>query len=150
MARSIAAGKARRLSRLSQFARNESGAQQADAEKYRPRLGRLSAAGEFPDVLFTQPDLSGKSASRAGANPRPRRIFHRVSLGLSDPPHQPLRPRLHSRWPAISRRHRSLSRLRSESSRRAASFEMAAAKREFNYQKDQEFVGGFTRVFQVY
>ena len=24
------------------------------------------------------------------------------------------------------------------------------AKREFNYQKDQEFVGGFTRVFQVY
>src|SRR5207244_10485118 len=128
MARSIAAGKAGRLSRLSQFARNESGAHPADAEKHRSRLGRLSAAGEFPDVLFTQPDLSGKSASRAGANPRPRRIFHRVSLGLSDPPHQPLRPRLHSRWPAISRRHRSLSRLRSESSRRTASFEMAAGE----------------------
>jgi hypothetical protein len=24
------------------------------------------------------------------------------------------------------------------------------AKREFSYQKDKEFVGGFTRVFQVY
>ena len=24
------------------------------------------------------------------------------------------------------------------------------AKREFSYEKDQEFVGGFTRVFQVY
>src|SRR4029077_5576679 len=79
-------------------------------------------------MFFTQPDLSGKNGSRAGANPRPRGIFHRVSLGLSDPPHQPLRPRLHSRWPAISRRHRSLSRLRSESSRRAASFEMAAGE----------------------
>src|SRR5437016_8740026 len=128
MARSIAAGKARRLSRLSQFARNESGAQQADAEKYRPRLGRLSTAGEFPDVLFTQPDLSGENASRAGANARPRGIFHRVSRGLSDPPHQSFRPRLHSRWPAIFRRHRSLSHLRTESFRRANSFRMASGQ----------------------
>jgi hypothetical protein len=32
----------------------------------------------------------------------------------------------------------------------AVSTAQAGSAREFDYQKDQEFVGGFTRVFHVY
>jgi len=35
-------------------------------------------------------------------------------------------------------------------SRRFYRVKWLPAKREFDYQKDQEFVGGFTRVFHVY
>src|SRR5438270_4767968 len=95
MARSVAAGKANHLSRLPQFARNESGQQPANAEKYRSRLGGVSAPGKFPDVLFAQQKLSKENARRARANARARRIFHRLSLRLPDSSHQPLRSRLY-------------------------------------------------------
>src|SRR5260370_27813131 len=97
MARSIAAGKTDRHSRLSQFARNKSGADQAHAEKHRTWLGRLFAARQCAHVLSARQKLSEENARRARENTHPWRILHRLSLLPFNPSHQSIGSRLPTR-----------------------------------------------------